>query len=135
MGGLLRADASGFDTLLHLRSACDDPASELACDDDGGPRRDARIETELEAGTYFLFMDGWRDSVGSYELDLRLTALMPDAGMPDAGPVDAANRGGAMNQAASSAFGDSSEADMSARDMQLLAGEGKAADASQLGGS
>ena len=85
----LRADASGFDTLLHLRSACDDPASELACDDDGGPRRDARIETELEAGTYFLFMDGWRDSVGSYELDLRLTALMPDAGMPDAGPVDA----------------------------------------------
>ena len=68
-----------------------------------------------------------------------LSARYGDAGAElaalDAGPVDAANRGGAMNQAASSAFGDSSEADMSARDMQLLAGEGKAADASQLGGS
>jgi len=67
-----------------------------------------------------------------------LSARYGDAGAElaalDAGPVDAANRGGAMNQAASSAFGDSSEADMSARDMQLLAGEGKAADASQLGG-
>ena len=34
----LRAEvtAATFDTVLHLRRACDDPATELACDDDGG---------------------------------------------------------------------------------------------------
>jgi uncharacterized protein (TIGR03382 family) len=69
----LVATATGFDTLLHLRRVCDDPATEIACDDDGGEGTDARIDVVLESGEYALFMDAWSDNVSNYTLSLTFT--------------------------------------------------------------
>lgn len=83
--------ATGFDTVLHMRRACEDPDTELGCDDDGGPRFGSNLFLrELEAGTYYLYMDTFGDRSGTYTLDLLFSALEePDAGPPDAGPADA----------------------------------------------
>lgn len=63
-----------FDTVLHLRRACDDPASTIACDDDGAGgmlsmiRRDA-----MEAGDYILIVDGFGTySSGDYTLQVTI---------------------------------------------------------------
>ena len=64
------AVASGFDTLLHLRRVCDDPATEVACDDDSGPGTDARLDVVLSPGDYALYMDSWSGNVSNYTLSL-----------------------------------------------------------------
>lgn len=65
----------GFDGLLHLRTACDDPDSEVHCEDiwpDGVSETFSRV---LQPGSYFLFVDGWDSrpdpayARGSYTLD------------------------------------------------------------------
>ena len=58
---------STFDTVLHARSACDDAMTELGCNDDAGVgNRESLLELDLEAGTYFIFADGYDDdSVGT----------------------------------------------------------------------
>lgn len=52
------AAAQAVDTVLYLRSACDEPDSQIVCHDDHeGEPRHSRIETTLEPGTYFLIAD------------------------------------------------------------------------------
>jgi hypothetical protein len=59
---------SGTDPLLYIRSACADPSSELACnDDENGGTRDARIDVDLTPGGYFLIIDTFRDDGESLE--------------------------------------------------------------------
>lgn len=48
-----------FDTVLHLRRVCDEPDTELICDDDGGAAVLSRFEARLDAGRYFLLVDGF----------------------------------------------------------------------------
>ncbi len=60
-------ETEGFDTVMYLRSACGDPSTELACDDDSGPRRASRIEAELPAGLYYLIVDAYGED-GEYTL-------------------------------------------------------------------
>jgi len=60
-------ETDGFDTVLYLRSACGDLATELACDDDSGPRQASRIEAQLPAGTYYLIVDAYSED-GQYAL-------------------------------------------------------------------
>ena len=66
------------ETILHVRSTCEDPASELSCNDDF--RMDSvfsLIEIDrLEPGTYFVIVDGFRAGQdGPGELTIELTAL------------------------------------------------------------
>lgn len=62
---------AGFDTALHLRRACADVASEIACNDDGPGRLTSRIETELAPGQYVLVVDGFGvERKGTYELSV-----------------------------------------------------------------
>lgn len=66
-GARLTAGATGFDTLLYLRRDCDE---EIACNDDRERGdEEARIEAELEPGTWHLFVDGYDES-GAYTLEL-----------------------------------------------------------------
>lgn len=59
---------TGTDPLLYIRSACADPGSELACnDDEHGGTRDSRIELDLAPGGYFLILDTFRDTDESLE--------------------------------------------------------------------
>lgn len=63
--------SSDYDGALHLRRDCADASTELACNDDHGDNRHARIETTLDRGTYFLVVDGFREgSQGSYTLTM-----------------------------------------------------------------
>ncbi|HUU01984.1 MAG TPA: clostripain-related cysteine peptidase [Myxococcota bacterium] len=63
----------GYDTIIYLRTDCTDSASEMACDDDGGPGTGSMIESDLTPGTYYLFIDGWSSNVGNYTLHIELS--------------------------------------------------------------
>jgi len=94
------AEASGFDTVLYIRSECRSRSTEIVCDDDTTPPGDrgTRIEVTLDPGTYYLFLDAYGFSRGSYRLELTFENLEPeDAGVEaDAGTtvVDAGNQDG-----------------------------------------
>ena len=67
---------SAFDTLLHVRSDCADPESEVACNDDNGEinpddrlRSAATVNVE-EAGTFFFFVDAFGAGNGRYTLTI-----------------------------------------------------------------
>jgi hypothetical protein len=69
---------STWDTVLHLRSACNDAATQLACNDDyTGIGLLSHIEApSLDAGTYYLTVDGlgsWAS--GTYTVNVTITPL------------------------------------------------------------
>ena len=66
--------AAPFDTILHMRTICDDFGSQIICDDDSGESFLSKIELEgLEAGDYILIMDGYGTwSWGDYTLDITI---------------------------------------------------------------
>ena len=72
------ATVTGFDAVLYLRGACDDTASELACDDDSGVGGAAQIGATLPAGDYALIVDGFSDTSGSYTLTATFTCTDSD---------------------------------------------------------
>lgn len=78
----------GIDTVVYLRRACDDAASQIACSDDvpceesdismgcsGGVQvRQSRFTVTLEAGTYYVVADAFRyDSFGCGVVELRVS--------------------------------------------------------------
>ncbi len=105
----MRAYASAFDAVLHIRTQCGNPASEVACDDDGGARTDSLIQGEFGPGEYFIYMDVFqRQVLGAYELDLMFERIVEaDAGVDggfDAGAGDAGvSDGGVVSPDAGSA--------------------------------
>ncbi|RME20293.1 MAG: hypothetical protein D6806_16665, partial [Deltaproteobacteria bacterium] len=83
---------SGFDTVMYLRSVCDDAATEIDCNDDSTPPGGlgSRITQDLAPGTYYLFVDGWKTDSGDFTLTVTFTPL----GCPDGdgdGVCDAAD--------------------------------------------
>jgi len=66
--------SSDFDGALYLRRDCTDGATEVVCNDDTGDNRHSQLDTTLDAGTYFVFVDGFRSgNQGSYSLDVQVT--------------------------------------------------------------
>jgi hypothetical protein len=86
---------SAFDTTLYLRSGSCKGGRELACDDDTGGNRNARIDIPiLYPGTYFVFVDGFTvdpnrgPDEGRYVLNVQITPNPPeicDNGIDDDG--------------------------------------------------
>lgn len=76
----LTATATGFDTVLHLRRACDEGRSQITCDDDSEPPGDrgSRITADLEPGLYTLMVDAYNNDVGEYTLELDFGVQCPD---------------------------------------------------------
>jgi hypothetical protein len=55
-----------YDTLIFVRRACDDPATEVDCDDDGGSGTLSRIDiSNAEPGPYYFFVDGFSERTGT----------------------------------------------------------------------
>ena len=56
--------AGSYDSVLHIRSSCDDQNSEIACDDDGADEGllSATTVNDLEPGVYYVFIDGFGGS-------------------------------------------------------------------------
>ncbi|MCK6571013.1 hypothetical protein L6V77_07860, partial [Myxococcota bacterium] len=66
-----------YDTLLYARTDCADPASELACDDDGADGPLSLLVLNLEAGaTVSVVVDGFRDRSGDFQLTAGLQAAL-----------------------------------------------------------
>jgi len=65
--------SEGFDTVMYLRSSCDDAQTELACDDDSGPGRGSMLEWDFQPGTYYLFVDGYGQYNGNYTLTVEVS--------------------------------------------------------------
>ena len=60
--------SADFDAVLYVRKGtCDDDGNEVACNDDSGPKL-SRVETVLEPGMYFVFVDGNGEESGSFRL-------------------------------------------------------------------
>jgi hypothetical protein len=82
---VMNSRSEGFDPVLSLRSACDDAAAEIACNDDqgrdqDGERTDSRLEQQIEAGTYTIIADGWGTSRGEFQLSASLVVEEPEVG-------------------------------------------------------
>lgn len=79
---ILDVDAP-FDTVLYVRDReCEEQSAEIACNDDRPARsggtanataqaHSSRIDDVLEAGTYFVFVDGYGTEAGAFRLDVR----------------------------------------------------------------
>ncbi len=66
--------AAGYRGVLHLRRQCLDRATEIACNDGAGDPNHARVDQTLDAGTYYVFVDGFSTgSTGTYTLDTTVT--------------------------------------------------------------
>lgn len=73
----LRA-AADYDVALYVRRACDDAVSEVACNDDGSDSRHAALDLTLEAGTWYVFVDGYDlESTGAFTLSVAMQSLAP----------------------------------------------------------
>lgn len=60
---------STYDGAIYVRSTCEDPNSEVACNDDHGDTTHSMIVTTLDPGRYFVYADGFgRGSSGDYSM-------------------------------------------------------------------
>lgn len=66
---------SSFDSVLYVRrGSC--TGTELGCDHDGAGGLDAYLDLTLEAGIYYVFVDGFTmDHHGLYVLDVHITMI------------------------------------------------------------
>ncbi|MCS6797839.1 MAG: hypothetical protein NZ898_04815 [Myxococcota bacterium] len=63
-----------WDGALHLRRDCANPSTELACNDDHNDNRHSYLEQTLDAGTYFLIVDGFsQGNQGAFTLDVSVS--------------------------------------------------------------
>jgi hypothetical protein len=67
---------TSHDGALYIRSNCTDPASEIVCNDDYGDNRHSLLTATLDAGTYYLFADGYAEGEqGTYNIRAQVAAL------------------------------------------------------------
>lgn len=97
---------SDYDAALYVRRACDEEITEVACNDDARDTRHAALDLTLDAGVWFVFVDGFDiDEAGRFSLSVTLDSLAPTVsveGVTAAGgrrglagtPVEALNRAG-----------------------------------------
>jgi len=63
-----------YDGAIYIRRDCTDMTTEVACNDDEGDNRHSRVETTLDAGTYYVFVDGFaNNSQGSFTMDVEVS--------------------------------------------------------------
>ncbi len=86
---------SKFDSVLYVRKGdCTDADAEVACNDDAPPieggapdRRHSRVAEVLDPGTYYVFVDGFNGSTGSFKLHVELEDVPPLAELCASAPL------------------------------------------------
>jgi hypothetical protein len=86
----VRAESSGYDTILYLTEGCD--GAEITCNDDidTDTNRGSLIEAEVPAGSYALYLDSYDFDVGDFTVNLEITELTtsgPDGGTTPDGSI------------------------------------------------
>ena len=75
---------STYDGALYVRSSCEDPNSEVACNDDHPDTRHSMVTTTLDPGRYFVYADGFSSgSQGDYSLRADLASVTGGGGPAD----------------------------------------------------
>lgn len=65
----IEVNPGGFDSVIYIRRSCEAKSSEVACNDDAGSTKQSVIETALEKGTYYVFVDGCKENdFGNYTI-------------------------------------------------------------------
>lgn len=80
---------SHLDSVLYVRTQCDDPDSELACNDTA-TYATAPTVVKVPAGPFYIFVDGYGGSVGKYRITMTKTPAChadSDCVSSPAGPV------------------------------------------------
>jgi len=97
---------SDYDAALYVRRSCDEEITEVACNDDARDTRHAALDLTLDAGVWFVVVDGFDiDETGQFSLSVTLDSLAPTVNVEGvtllgerrglAGtPVEALNRAG-----------------------------------------
>jgi hypothetical protein len=63
-----------YDGAIYIRRECADPTTEVACNDDASDNRHSEVDAVLDAGNYFVFVDGFaNNSQGSFTMDVEVT--------------------------------------------------------------
>ena len=84
-----------FDSVIYIRKGdCSDAETEVACNDDAPPpggtdkdQRHSRIEQVLDAGTYYVFVDGYSGKGGSFKMHVELADVPPLAELCSKAPM------------------------------------------------
>lgn len=64
----------GYDGTIHMHSAPCDGGAEIACNDDCPDTRHSCFTTTVDAGTYYIIVDGYSSSAsGNYEMNVVIT--------------------------------------------------------------
>jgi hypothetical protein len=78
----LRVENNDYDTVLFVRRACDDAATEVGCNDDFNGLASGLDLQGLEAGDYFVFLDGYDRGAGGADVVIRVTPTPPNGDRP-----------------------------------------------------
>lgn len=74
----ITSEQQDWDGAIYVRGDCTDIATEVACNDDAGDNRHSMLETELEPGTYYVFVDGYSSgNAGEFSLDVDVQTSTP----------------------------------------------------------
>jgi hypothetical protein len=67
-----------FDSVLYVRKGeCGDETAEVACNDDAPNQHRSKIDTVLDPGTYYVFVDGYNNDGGSFRMHVTLHEIPP----------------------------------------------------------
>jgi hypothetical protein len=66
---------SDYDGALYILGACGEMRSEIGCNDDAPSVNRSQVDATLDAGTYFVVVDGYGNAAGEYELNVTLNDL------------------------------------------------------------
>ena len=74
----ITSEQQDWDGAIYVRGDCTDISTEVACNDDAGDNRHSMLETELDPGTYYVFVDGYSTgSAGEFSLDVDVQTAAP----------------------------------------------------------
>ncbi len=77
-----------FDSVLYIRKDdCADPDAEVACNDDAQDRAHSRVESVLDPGKYFVFVDGYGHDAGAFKMTVTASDVLALADVCRRAPV------------------------------------------------
>jgi hypothetical protein len=86
--GVILQTTASTNTVVAIRRVCDDPVTEVACNNDGPMPPNAYLRAILDPGTYFVLVDVYAFGIGGdYTLSLDTFTSPPNATCAGATPV------------------------------------------------
>jgi hypothetical protein len=77
-----------FDSVLYVRKAeCADESAEVACNDDAPNQHHSRIDAVFDPGTYYVFVDGYGNDGGPFQLKVAYRDVPPLAQICGGAPL------------------------------------------------